>query len=344
MARDEDEIEYIALSYSSSSPQLPRVVWKQAIVDVEATNNDMTGNSTKLIIPKPRLRHGNGPTTIRSDWNDVHVYAFAPWVRKLIVERTKNMVSIQQDLIPLLISRQFKGRQATFGKSQSQQEEEAGNENSTTNNPNLSMDATDRTSPEDETSNKQDNDLYSVLALVVPNAGKHSVLRGHTTASYLFANKEVVSHGSATNEPASSNTNTLPMPIDSKWNGKFQTLVLTGKGDGSAGDNQKEATQLGAKITMKSSVIGKHCTIGSKCRLNNVVIMDNVTVGENCSLQNTIIGSGATLGNNCSLNDCQVGPGAKIPTGTKEKGETFEADGDDGLNDDAVLVSEADEN
>lgn len=322
MARDEDEIEYIALSYPSragASSLLPRVVWKQAIVDVEAANNDMSGNSTKLILPKPRLRGSGGPTVIRSDWNDTHIYAFAPWVRKLIVQRTKNMVSIEQDLIPLLVARQFQGQRATFGK---QKDEQKLDENSNSGN----MDRTFR--DEDDINNEgKEDDLYSVVALVIPNEGKSTIVRSHTTAAYLFANRELVSRGG-----------NLPMPSDAKWNGKFQTLVLNGT-DGS-NDN---ATKLGAKITMKSSVIGRHCDIGAKCRLNNVVIMDNVTIGENCSLQNTIISSGATLGANCSLNDCLVGPKANIASGTKEKGEAFSADDDhDEEYEGAVLVSDPD--
>ena len=141
-----------------------------------------------------------------------------------------------------------------------------------------------------------DDELYAVSALVLSN---RTVLRINNIQSYLFANKETVANGS-----------TLKMPSESKWNGKFQSLVLQG-------------STLGAKVTMKSSIVGSDCKLGGKCRLNNVVIMDNVTIGENCSLQNTIIGSGSKLGNNTSLNDCQVGPGKELPAGTKEKGESF---------------------
>ena len=51
--------------------------------------------------------------------------------------------------------------------------------------------------------------------------------------------------------------------------------------------------------------------------------MDDVTVGENCVLQNSVLGTGSIVGDNCNLNDCQVGPGATVPTGTKEKGDSF---------------------
>jgi translation initiation factor eIF-2B subunit gamma len=286
LARDEEDIEYIGLSYpssisssmeasSSSASSLPRLVWKQSKVDVEA-DEDMTGTSAKLELPKPRLRHGK--LVVRTDWSDVHIYSLAPWVRQLLVAR-KSLKSIQGDLLPLLISRQFKGKKATFGSSP----------------------AAEGSSPEisttmDDADDEDDDQPYTVLARVVPNK---TVLRANTIPAYLFACKEVVAQGA-----------TLPMPPNSKWNGKFQSLVL-------------EDSKLGPKLTMKSSIIGKNCTIGAKCRLNNVVVMDNVVIGENCSLQNTLIGSGASLGNNCSLNDCQVGPGKQLAAQTKEKGESL---------------------
>ena len=139
---------------------------------------------------------------------------------------------------------------------------------------------------------------YSVVASV---QRQKTALRANTFPSYLFASKEVVTNGSSGG---------LVMPPNSKWNGKFQTLVLDG-------------ATLGSKITMRSSVIGKDCQLGNKCRLNNVVVMAGATIGDNCSLQNTVIGPGAKLGENCSLNDCQVGPGKEIPAATKEKGEAF---------------------
>jgi hypothetical protein len=270
LARDEDDIEYIGLSYSLISngvTSLPNLVLKRFKLDVEA--DDMTGTSPKLELPKPRIRQRK--LVVRTDWNDVHAYVIAPWVRQLLVVR-KSLVSIQGDLLPLLISRQFQGKKATFGSSLEDEAEHS------------------------PTTLIVDENPYSVLAMVVPNK---SVLRANTIPSYLFACKEGVANGAS-----------LTMPPDAKWNGHFQSLVLAG-------------STLGAKLTMKSSTIGKNCEIGAKCRLNNVVVMENAKIGENCSLQNTIVGRGATLGNNCSLNDCQVGPGKQLVAGTKEKGESF---------------------
>jgi translation initiation factor eIF-2B subunit gamma len=362
LSRDKEDIEYIALSFpqsqlpSSSSwldsnkSSLPRIVLKKSKLDVEA-DEDMTGSTAKLVIPKSKLRgrESGERLVIRTEWSDVHVYSLAPWVRQLIVSRTKNFSSIQEDLVPLLISRQYRGKRATFGKSalaklakiQNGSESER---SASANDPTTSAVSSENTapnqsggSPESPTvSNNEgsessddnnklskkassqltiDDEPYLVSAVVLP---AKSTLRANTVPAYLFACKEAVANC------GSDETAALRIPNGSKRNGKFQTLTL-------------EGSTLGSKINMKSSIVGKSCTLGAKCRLNNVIIMDNVTIGDQCSLQNTLIGFGAKLGNNVSLNDCQVGPGMVIPSGTKEKGEPFVV-GDNVMESDAEMM------
>lgn len=270
-------MEYIGLSYPlgfgsmnalKTSP-LPRVVLKQSKSDVEE-DEDMTGSTAKLEVPKARLR--SRKLVVKISWDDLHVYSLAPWMRELILTR-RGMSSFQEDVLPLLIARQFRGKKATFGRTLEENDHKASI---------VKM--------------QMDESPYSVGALVL---GSKTVLRANTINAFGFACREVVSNGA-----------TLAMPKESKWNGKFQTVVL------------KDST-LGAKINMKSSVVGQGCKLGDKCRLSNVVIMDSVIIGDGCSLQNTIIGPGAKLGNNCSFNDCQIGPDKEIESGTKEKGESF---------------------
>lgn len=279
--------------------RLPQILLKKSKKEIEV-DEDMTGSSAKITLSKARLRSGN--LVIRTEWSDLHVYSFAPWVRQLILSRNKNLSSIQEDLLPLLISRQHRGKRATFGKSglealsaSSQDSKENAvdskfGEHSSSNSPSESPSNEKR----DWMAAKTGDEAYAIHSLLLPSK---SALRANTIAAYLFACKEAV-------------TSDESKPEGSKWNAKFQTLILAG-------------STVGAKITMKCCTVGGSCFLGDKCRLNNVVIMDNVTIGEGCSLQNTIIGYGAKLGDNCSLNDCQVGPGMNIPSGTKEKGESF---------------------
>eukprot|EP00804_Cyclotella_cryptica_P011291 CCRYP_007792-RA/>CCRYP_007792-RA protein AED:0.02 eAED:0.02 QI:109/-1/1/1/-1/1/1/533/587 len=118
-----------------------RVVLKRSKIEVE--ENDGTGNSTKLMVSKSRLHSGattkksrasnssllgglsmaTAPTasidaspslSIRTDLHDVHLYVISNWVFDLLHARP-NMASFEKEVLPLLISRQFKGVEGTFG-------------------------------------------------------------------------------------------------------------------------------------------------------------------------------------------------------------------------------------
>ena len=122
MARDEEDIEYIGLSSSATaaSPHQPsspqRLIMKQSKVVVE--EDEGTGSTPKLVLPKGRFRHPGGPTTttIRTDLHDLHVYALSPWVVRLLSVRP-GLSSLQKEVSPLLVSRQFRGVAAAFGSA-----------------------------------------------------------------------------------------------------------------------------------------------------------------------------------------------------------------------------------
>jgi translation initiation factor eIF-2B subunit gamma len=312
LAREEEEIEYVALSYESEKDNSPRVVWKQPKIDVEE-DRDMTGATPKLVLPKPRLRQGC-IARVRTDWSDLHVYVFAPWVRRLITSRT-GLVSLQEDLLPLLISRQFQGVVETFGsKADKDILDEVLKLNTKTENTltesNL-LDSSTNTeihrlsTPRQSETAAPEGKRYSVLARVVQS----SALRAHSVASYLYASKEVSSR--AVQDPTVANTDPcLFVPNGTSHKPKYQSVFLPD-------------VQMGDKVTLKSCVVGRRCQIGTKCRLNNVVLMDDVVIGENTILQNSIVSRHSVIGENCNLNDCQVGPNQMIAPLTKEKGETF---------------------
>jgi len=132
IARDDDEIEYIALSSNpypthdpsttptiAPSPQRrrrppPRILLKQSKYSVEE-DVENTASTPKLTVPKELFHHGEGDSlTIRTDWSDVHVFVLSPWVVQILHART-GVKDLAKELIPLLIKRQFRGVGATFG-------------------------------------------------------------------------------------------------------------------------------------------------------------------------------------------------------------------------------------
>lgn len=292
LAREEEDVEYIALqrhSPSSSSQLPPRVIWKQSKIDVEE-DEDWVGQSPKLILPKARLRGdcGGMVTQVSTDWTDLHVYILSPWLRACVRER--NLLSIQGDGIPLWVTRQFQGIRKTFGSHV---------RDAVVDRVISSLVAGQQTP---STSTKE----YAVRAYVLDG---WKALRACTIPSYLYACREVANRAIDDDQNKTKNP-CVYLPPKTTVNAKFHSIIL-------------EGATLGDKVTCKSSTVGRRCLINAKCRLNNVVAMDDVTVRDNCILQNSILGSGCTIGENCNLNDCQVAPGKDVPAGTKEKGESL---------------------
>eukprot|EP00523_Entomoneis_sp_CCMP467_P021937 CAMPEP_0168843616 /NCGR_PEP_ID=MMETSP0727-20121128/8307_1 /TAXON_ID=265536 /ORGANISM="Amphiprora sp., Strain CCMP467" /LENGTH=583 /DNA_ID=CAMNT_0008897221 /DNA_START=20 /DNA_END=1771 /DNA_ORIENTATION=- len=345
-AREEDDIEYIALSFPERKmngyPDSPRVIWKQSKLEAE-DDKDMTGQTPKLVLPKPRLRLGQ-KTTVRTDWTDVHVYVLSPWVRMLLLVRNNavdsnnesqqtqpqegpaSLISMADDVLPLLITRQFLSIEETFGsKMEPAQVEDLMRQLSRPTradareavatppqpSPQPISQSTGATvsissnNPSASAVSTRASQGYSVLAHV-----QKSAFRSSTIPAFIFASKEMISKAMAA---GNNGRELLLLPPNSNIRHKFQTVILPD-------------TTVGEKVTFKSTVVGRNCKLGTKCRLNNVILLDNVTLGDQVSLQNTVVGQGAVLGDNCSLNDCQIAPGKKILSGTKAKGEVFTDD------------------
>jgi NDP-sugar pyrophosphorylase family protein len=323
LSRDEDDVEYIAILEDNDQE---RLVWKQSKLDVEE-DKDMAGTTPKFIIPKARVR-SNGVTRIRTEWNDVHCYCLSPWVRRLLLSKplSASFQSVQYDVLPLLIARQYRGVPATFGSNVAadvlqealQQYDWFPNSKQIFSRTSLATHAVSSISLVDHESDhgadsrapNQKYSEYTVLAHV-STLRSHSTVspvlfRSHTVTAYLFANRVLAHEISAAQHPAVL----ASLPKDAEVKGKFHSIFLPN-------------CVVAEKVTYKSSIFGLGCDIGTNCRLNNVVLYDGVRVGANTTLQNTIVGAHVTIGENCNINDCQVVPDIVIPAGTKKKSETI---------------------
>jgi len=261
LGREEEDIEYIGLSShqqqtASTTIAAPRVVWKQSKIDVEQ-DEEFTGNSPKLILPKPRLR--SGVTTIRMDWSDVHAYVFSPWVQRLWAVRS-SLVSVQGDLIPLLVGRQFQGIRATFGRDE---EEQA-------------------------------TDPYAVRAHV--EVGSKGVMRASTIPSYLYACREVVMKAVEDN---TAKNPCVALPEGATLNSKFLTIILKDSELGdkvqckscSIGRN----VIVSAKCRLNNVVVMNNVRVGENCVLQNSILGEGCTIGENCNLNDCQVPPGKTV-------------------------------------------------
>lgn len=376
LARNEEDIEYIALSPYPKSQQscvaaatgpttvLPseRVLFKRCKIDVEDDLNK-TGQTPKLILSKSMLRNAASHTIrVRTDLDDIHLYALSPWVIRLIQART-DLSSIQKEVIPLLTSRQFKGVQSAFGSNIQKFSKEkleamkacipalwetVKSVSHGGTNPSKVLDA-DELNEHDDIAHYEDEDmvgggqgaeeirekrfhplLYHVAAVVLPR-GQRLVLRASTINHYLYACRELVAHAlrAPTKEEMLLLLPNYTTPSSPAAEEALYAAVTSSFTPLNGTISSKFSTlilpdaSIGEKATLKSCTVGRYCKIGNKCRLNNVVIMDHATIGDNCVLQNSIVGESVVIGDNCNFNDVQVGPGAVVRSGTKCKNESI---------------------
>jgi NDP-sugar pyrophosphorylase family protein len=265
-SRDEDQIEFTALAMDINLA--PRVIWKQSKIDVE-DDEDMIGKSPKLVLPKPRLRCGSF-TTVRTDYLDVHAYVLSPWIRNLCMAR-KSMVSIKDDLIPLLIEYQFQDIESAFGE-----EEEAKL---------LFQHAFFSAITGEDTmeSSLQQTPTFSVRAVVVEGA---KAMRACTVPAYLIACRETMLMGH-------NNLN------DANYNHKFNSLIMKGAEIGEKSQIRSSVVghgvRLGAKCKLNNVVIMDNAIIGENVILQNAVIGEACVVGENCSLSYVRVAHGKAI-------------------------------------------------
>jgi len=232
VARDEDEMEYIALSspspstftnHSLSTPQTVQLKLTKYSVEEDEEN---TGSTPKLIIPKAKLHshhlknanyhtphnntytssHHHSNMTIRTDLSDVHVYVLAPWILKLLHARPF-LKDVQKELLPLLISRQAKGIKRAFGiKKQPKQhhDHDIMNNNRNNNNGHNNIDPTTTTTTTTTTNPEKTNAQIRRDALL-EQVLQSQPLRTHT--KYILSND--MSSGRNSNAITTS-TSSLP--------------------------------------------------------------------------------------------------------------------------------------
>jgi hypothetical protein len=341
ISREDEDIEYIALSQISSSTKQPtnhsttskkaqRIILKQSKFIVE-DDEDNTGNTPKLHIPKFRLHPPMNQILIRTDWNDVHLFCFAPWVLKLIGTKV-HLKDLSKEVVPLLVESQFKGVKACLGITVNDITTVKENKNNPENEQqkdvvlDKKMEVLGQILTENSFNQQHSKDGYgggddefnnasmlesgdypfTVLAHTLSHQSSKLILRACNVPSYVYACREVVTQAIKMKSPT-----TLPLfPKGASVDKKFNSITL-------------QNSSLGDKVQIKSSTIGKNVTVGNRCRLNNVIVMDDVTIGNNCMIQNSILSKGCKVADNCSLNDCQLGPNCSLSVVTKAKNQRY---------------------
>lgn len=359
-----------------------RVVLKRSKIEVE--EDDGTGSTTKLVVDKSRLhdtarrknrnyrgslsgmlntataptasRDASPSLSLRTDLHDVHLYVISNWVFDLLHAR-QNMASFQKEVLPLLISRQFRGVEGAFGPTSWK------NEDHRERLKRVLRDLDDETGGGSNSGHDKISSLLQMYASAKASGGLGGFYSGDNEENDRPATdkwdgntpKNAVSTLTSPSFPSTLHPYTVSAHVLSRETstltlractiptllygcGEITSKALT-LDNATATELVPKGTQLntkfntilfpncnvGEKVQTKSCTIGSNVTLGDKSKLNNVIVMDGAIIGENVVMQNSVVGTDAKIGDNCNLKDCMVGSNAVVATGTKttEKGEAF---------------------
>ncbi|GMI05670.1 hypothetical protein TrRE_jg10724 [Triparma retinervis] len=255
---------------------------------VEETEDQDTGETPKLIIPKSLIRPSSTCLTsfnLRTDLLDLHCYMIAPriWSNLLFCQSFENKHSMQDQVVPLIIDKQLSDYPALFKMSPS--------------------DFLDSFSSPSTVPPTPPSPTCLVNAHILPRNPTLS-MRVCTVPNYLFACREAVSHSIRPPRLHPASLTSTFGRLEGTVHAKDNSLLGEGTTKGSGG-------------AVKNSTIGANVSIGSKCKINNCVVMDDVVIKDGCTLQNSIICKKAVVEQNCNLNNCQVASKAVVPQKSK---------------------------
>lgn len=322
---------------TSTRPLPPRVIWKQSKAAVEE-DEDQVGSTPKLVLPKPRLRiPAGGSVQIRTDWNDVHVYLLAPWVRCLLQKRT-SLSSIHEDLIPLLVSRQYQGVRTTFQQQHAKRQAQALEEdtelmeqlyqaaspsfmkmgkNTFLHSPAINTSSTGNNPLQSRHEDDEDRlaGMSSVHSNMDTSGNAKSTGWRSLLATWLKQPYAVSAVVGESPRPAALRACTIPWYLYANRELVLQHIASSLAPPSSHAKTQgaavafPEQTQLHGKF---QSIILPNTTMGEKATFKSVSIGRYCKIGSKCKLNNVVIMDDVILGDNCLLQNCVVGTSSKL--------------------------------
>jgi len=363
-----DDDEEVVTTKSILMPSR-RVILKRSKIEVE--DDEGTGSTPKLTIHKRRLHASKGrrsqfntsnsgrsntlglpsgsalamastssidqsPTlSLRTDLHDVHLYVISNWVFQLIHARPA-MASFQKEVLPLLISRQYRGIEGAFGPTAWKSEENRERLRKVLSE----MEGTMPVTSSDEANSPStiaNGDGYHKISnlLRMYSAAKTGGPLGFTddndpTDIHTHAGMD----GNPTTHPSLLASPSFPTSLhpfvvsaqvlsreSSKLTLRACTIpsLLHGCREITSCTLQLDSRQSapmvppGAKLSTKfNSIVLAGGSIGEKVQTKSCTIGKNVVLGDKCKLNNVVVMDGAEIGENTQLQNSVVGVGAKV--------------------------------
>lgn len=244
---------------------------------------------TEIAIPRRIMRrHPN--VAITSRFLDSHVYIMSRWVLDFLKTKEDSIDSIKDELVPLLVSKQYTKMRNRMGAS-------------------FNSFRGDESMDESQMSMLLDSMLSEISCHVYIHSGVCS--RAVNMASFLRLNDA-----------------TLSGDFAAACGGSPGTALNTGLHckDGSADWNvpptMMDRDNHNTK-NLKKCVIGEGCKIHETAKLTNCIVMRNVSIMENVVLENCILCDYSVVRANCRLKKCSVGERYQVPDDKKSENAVF---------------------
>ncbi|KAG0344804.1 hypothetical protein BG004_004169 [Podila humilis] len=232
---------------------------------------------------------------------DGHLYVFKRWVIDLIsvVSQKRNMASIKEHVLPLLVKSQHQ-KVLADREGVTKVVEAAMAANPNTQKLALSL-STTQTSEEVSTEFEQNGEWKSPIKCKAFVVAKDVYCgRVNTIPNYFEINRYYTKITDKVRNPGATN--------------QVQTQVGA---DSFIGDD----TKIGDRSSVKKSTIGGHCTIGKNVKIVNTIVMDHAVIEDNVKLDGCILGSGSKVCEKSTLKDCEVGGGFRVEKETNSRNE-----------------------
>jgi translation initiation factor eIF-2B subunit gamma len=244
---------------------------------------------------------------------DAHCYIFSRYAMDLL-ERQKHISSIKHEFLPFLLRCQYRPKLAV-PPSKSSSKSSSG-EDSDQDHRYVAAFADNQTATSSKLVAERSSSnpvAPGVVCRIHMISDSQYCARVNSLTSYIEANRDI-----ATGKE-------FVKPLEPVIRGAFiaQDVTIGGKSKVTNNCCIGNGTKIGAKATIESSVIGKHCQIGDNVKLVGCVLMDHVIVESGSQLSNSVVCPSAHISSNSTITDCSIGPTFTTEEGAKHHHESL---------------------
>ena len=248
---------------------------------------------------------------VHTDLLDAQLYVLDKNEVSHLLEQKRHMTSLQLDVIPALVRRQFAPGSDQVGKSSSS---ESAGADANADDGGL-MEAVFGVDKENKDTKGGEGAPRPCCAHLAPDdaycARVDTVVPALLEVSREIADGAVAAH------------------LNGRRMSKYEnfvdpTVVIGGKSTIGPGCIVGGGTSFGEKCSVKRSVVGAGCSVGSGVKLVNCVVMNRATIEDGATVQGSVIGPRAVIGSGASLRECAVQAEYEVEEGDDLRSETLQ--------------------